>query len=135
MGWARAQDSISFTAASMWPLAFQSASNIGDLLGMRMYSTSCGTMSSSHLAPMKRAAAAGSRRAMSMDTPGKKDAHILRRTVRQGFPTDECWFPGQENPQAGDGTALQCGTDCTHRAQPAGRQPPGSINTLQGVSP
>src|SRR5690606_19300953 len=70
MAWARAQVSISFTAASMWPLAFQSLSNIGDLLGMRMYSTSWGTISSSHLAPMKLAAAAGSRRAMSMETPG-----------------------------------------------------------------
>ena len=44
---------ISSTARSMWPCSAQSASNIGDLFGMRMYSMSCGTMSSSHLPSMK----------------------------------------------------------------------------------
>ena len=48
-----AQASISATARSMWPFCTQSASNIGDLLGMRMYSTSWGTISLSHLASTK----------------------------------------------------------------------------------
>src|SRR5690606_28369516 len=46
------------------------SASLGDLWGRRMYSPSWGTSSSSHLAPMKLAAAAGSRRAMSMETPG-----------------------------------------------------------------
>jgi len=37
-------------------------SNIGDLLGMRMYSTSCGTISASHKSLTKR-----DRRLVSMD--------------------------------------------------------------------
>src|SRR5574337_1422395 len=46
----------------MCPWLAQSLSNIGDLLGMRMYSTSCGTISASHKSPTKR-----DRRLVSMD--------------------------------------------------------------------
>ena len=43
---ARAQRSNSATASSMWPCAAQSGSKDGDLLGIRMYSTKVGTISS-----------------------------------------------------------------------------------------
>ncbi len=49
----RAQPSSNATALSMWPWAAQSGSKAGDLLGMRMYSTSVGTTSSSHIRPIK----------------------------------------------------------------------------------
>src|SRR5262245_61203114 len=43
----RAQSVMSPMARSMWPCSAHRASNIGDLAGMRMYSVSAGTMSSS----------------------------------------------------------------------------------------
>ena len=49
-----AQSDISLTACSMKPWATQSASNIGDLFGIRMYSISWGTISSSHFALTNR---------------------------------------------------------------------------------
>ena len=42
-----AQRRMSCTAASMWPCASQSGSNMGDLLGIRTYSTSSGRIDSS----------------------------------------------------------------------------------------
>ncbi len=48
-GWLRHQAATSCTAFSMWPCASHSASKAGDWLGMRMYSTSAGTMLSSQV--------------------------------------------------------------------------------------
>src|SRR5882762_7083358 len=54
----RHQRSASPTAASMWPCARHSASNCGDFAGMRMYSTSVGTMAWSQNSAMREVAAA-----------------------------------------------------------------------------
>ena len=45
-GCARTQASASRITRSMWPFASHCGSKCGDLAGMRMYSTSCGTMDS-----------------------------------------------------------------------------------------
>ena len=49
----RHQAAASSTAASMWPCFSQSLSKCGDLAGMRMYSTSAGTMASSQNCAME----------------------------------------------------------------------------------
>jgi hypothetical protein len=43
---ASAQRCMSCTARSMWPCDSQSGSKMGDLFGMRTYSTSCGRIES-----------------------------------------------------------------------------------------
>ncbi len=75
--WLRAQPAKSSTARSMWPCSRHALSNIGDLLGMPMYSISVGTMLSAKVVSIwERAAPASMLMARGVPLFGQVDRHF-----------------------------------------------------------